>query len=104
MEEFKLPPSDERFSSLTAREALEQLQLAQAVKDWKKGRRSTDEKSWQADEKSALIADTPHWTGDPELDAIEAQETNPAKGGNLIKEYEEWQREKRRRAGSRKSK
>lgn len=111
MEEFRLPPSDERFSRLTRREVLEQLALAQVIRDWREAQRKghagtpdNPSRSYQTDKEAQKLADTPHYTGDPEFDAVEAQETDPTKGGNLLDEYREWMEDKRRRAAGLKRK
>ena len=103
METFNAPPSDERFSLLTVREAMEQILLHQALTEWRaeqRGSRRLDDDSPQAsyrtDEEAQRIASTPHWTGDPELDAIEAEETSSTKDDDIdfLKEYQDWMRGK----------
>lgn len=88
VERFNLPPNDARLSSLTLREAAEQVfeQRAfglfmdkRAEKD--KDRFDEDDPFFETrtDEEARTLADTPHLTGDPEWDAIELAETDPTR-------------------------
>jgi hypothetical protein len=88
-EAFNLPPSDERLSSLTAREAIEQVLLLRSVQEIKAEQIAAAKKQWQqqgddqviAEEvvgaKAEKIADEPKLTGDAEWDAVELAETDP---------------------------
>lgn len=100
METFNAPPSDERFSRLTVREAMEQILLHQALVEWRGEQRGrsvdddTPQASVRTDEEAQKIASSPHWTGDPELDAIEAEETSHDRDVDFLKEYQDWIRGK----------
>lgn len=101
METFRLPASDERFSRLTTLEALEQVMLVTATKEWqaelRKRRqgpyyddtRIEPEVEVKTDEEAQLLADTAHLDGDPENDEIELAETAPG-GKDWRAEYEKY--------------
>ena len=99
VEMYGAPPSDERFLRLTTREALEHIAIKQALEEWKKKQRSgadpdAPHHQYDTSEEAQSVADSPHWTGDAELDAIEAEETDPTRSGNLLDEFREWQQMK----------
>ncbi len=77
---YKLPPNDPRLLSLTVKGALEQLHADEALKRYAKGGRTDSGETQVYDDETAReIADTPQLTGDPEWEAMELAETNPAK-------------------------
>ena len=82
-EKFNLPPSDARLSSLTLKEAAEQVFSLQAFSDFMDARAEKEKEkpeepfTTRTDEEARRLADTPHLTGDPEWDAVELAETNP---------------------------
>lgn len=92
-EAFNLPPNDERLLSLTAHEALEQVEAREALADIRAEARRrkkhaedffedkpvVSEKKLITGKEAEQIADKPHLTGDPEWDAIELAETDPNK-------------------------
>jgi len=89
METFQLPGNDERFSRLTTLEALEQILLYQAAKEWradllkrKRGPYYDDRLPFEPEaevttgEEAEAVADIPALDGDPENDEIELAETS----------------------------
>ena len=81
---FNLPPNDARLLRVTPREAIEHLnglaaleQLA-ADRAGKRmpGRSGAMDTQTRFDEEAQSFADSPHYTGDPEWDALEDQETD----------------------------
>lgn len=105
METFLLPANDERFLRLTTNEALEQVMLVAAVKEWRadliKKRKSPyyddiDEVDAEitTGEDGAAVADEANLLGDEENDEIELAETSDG-GVNWQEEYEAYLREKK---------
>lgn len=94
-ETFNLPQNDERLLSLTPTEALRQVNArvalanlrsaaAERARDQRDALNGIDEPikpkvETKTDEAAQRLADTPHLTGDPELDAIELAETDPSR-------------------------
>jgi hypothetical protein len=92
-ETFSLPPNDERLLRLTVKEALEQILMRRAVqkaqaKEFQEKARPTLETLNQdspikaevetvTGKEAEKVADKPNYTGDPEWDAIEREETDP---------------------------
>jgi len=91
----------------TVRELFEHIAYKQAVREWRDSQRKDpfgdDDITpiYRSDEEAQKLVDTPVWTGDPELDAIEARETDPLKMGNLVEEYNEWIQQKKASAARR---
>lgn len=62
------------------REALEQLHAIEALRKYAEGKRAgSREPGTYDDEAARQIADKPQLTGDPEWDAMELAETDPAR-------------------------
>jgi hypothetical protein len=91
-ETFNLPPNDERLLALTAREAYEQVLQSRAIQkiqteEAEKAPKPTDVLDPDTPMKPVVktvtgkeaeeIADVPRFTGDPEWDAVEREETDP---------------------------
>lgn len=92
------PGTVERFLALTPREAVEEITLYQAMMEYRakvsESYKNHDENNpyveHNTDEDAREAADTPIDTGDPELDAIEAAETDPDRDVNWLEEYKRY--------------
>lgn len=105
METFLLPANDERFLRLTTNEALEQVMLVAAAKEWRaniiKGKKNPNyddsvdfevEAEWTVGAEGAAVADEANLLGDEENDELEISETSGAV--DWQSEWREYQREK----------
>ena len=105
METFRLPANDARFLQLTVPEALEQVMMVGATKEWRaeQAKRNRDphyddREPFEVDaeittgEEAAAIADAPNLLGDAENDEIELAETSG--DTDWAAEYEAYLKEK----------